>query len=152
MKLPTMIENRSEIYVFVSLLYKYQYEEVRDKLINDGYDSTYIIHVRNLAEKILDVYAEYYAQNKMDLKVKELFDSIGKNIASIRYIDIGCNNYLLYNNTYLFYKGGASRLLIQANPDLTEILRKKRPIDVLVSGGCESKASDGMIYYSRWTY
>lgn len=74
MKLPTMIENRSEIYVFVSLLYKYQYEEVRDKLINDGYDSTYIIHVRNLAEKILDVYAEYYAQNKMDLKVKELFD------------------------------------------------------------------------------
>lgn len=147
MKLPTMIENKSKAYVLVSLLYQYQYEDVRAKLICDGYKPEHIVHIRDLSEKILDVYSEYYAQNRMDLKVKELFDSIGRNIASIQYLDIGCNNYLLYNNTYLFYKNGASGVLIEANPDFGEILKQKRPRDVLISAGCASKDLESMRYY-----
>lgn len=147
MKLPSWIERKAEVYVLVSLLYPYQYEEVKGKLVSGGYKENQIIHVRDLSEQLLDIHAEYYAQNKMDLKVKELFDSIGKDISTIKYIDIGSNNYSLYNNTYLFYKNGATGVLVEANPDFSEMLKKNRPKDMVLSAGCAAYTVESLKYY-----
>lgn len=134
--------------VLVSLLYEYQYREIQKKLENVGITHEKIFHARPFAEELLKLCAEYYAQNRMDLKVKELFDGIKRDISEIKYIDIGANNYLLYNNTYLFYKAGASGVLVEANPDFADILRDNRPRDAVLMCGCsDSDNYDGMTYY-----
>jgi hypothetical protein len=134
--------------VLVSLLYDYQYDEIADKLIKLGISSSNIIHARPLAESLLKISADYFAQNKMDLKVKELYDKIGRDISTIKYIDVGTNNYLLYNNTYLFYRAGARGVLVEANPDFADILRSSRPEDTILMCGCsESDTIEEMTYY-----
>jgi FkbM family methyltransferase len=138
----------SNTIVLVSLLYEYEYQNVVKKFESIGIEENQIYHVRSFSEELLKKTADYYAQNKMDLKVKELFDKIGRDISTINYVDIGANNYLLYNNTYLFYRAGAKGVLVEANHDFAEILRSNRPNDILCLAGCsDCDNQEGMTYY-----
>ena len=95
-----------------------------------------IIHIRPLAEKLLNVSADYFSQNGMDKKVKTLFDSIGRDISKIRYLDIGSNTWLLYNNSYMFYRAGSNGVLVEANPDFVDEIKRNRPRDNAIMCGC----------------
>lgn len=105
------------------------------------------MHVRSVSEKMLDISASSFSQNAMDMKVKTLFDSIGRNTSEIRYLDIGANTWLLYNNSYLFYRAGASGTLVEANPDFIDVIKENRPRDRAVMCGCSDVESD-----EKWTY
>jgi hypothetical protein len=134
--------------VLVSLLYEYMYRDIAQRLEKLGLPKTNIIHARSLAEEVMKISAEHFAATAMDLKVKSLFDRIGKDISTVKYLDIGANNYLLYNNTYLFYRAGASGVLVEANPDFSDILAANRPRDTILMCGCAvDDSADMMTYY-----
>ncbi len=109
----------------------------------------HIAWCRPLAEEMLIEYSDYFAAAKMDKKVEMLFDHIGKDISTVKYMDIGANNFCSYNNTYLFYRAGASGVLIEANPDFADVLRTNRPRDVLLSCGCTAGKQKGVMTYYK---
>lgn len=147
-KLPEMcVPFPDNAAVLVSCIYPYQFEKIRDQLVKLGISSERIVHARPVSEKMLDVSADFFSQNAMDQKVRTLFESVGRDISTIRYIDIGANTWLLYNNSYLFYRAGASGVLVEANPDFVDVIRENRPRDNAVMCGCSDVESN-----EEWTY
>lgn len=98
---------------------------------------TKIIQVGKLAIKILLAknYKEYlsFAQAGEDRILRYLFNSMGIN--RISYIEIGTNNPIDINNTYLFYLGGSRGLCIEPNPALISAIKKLRPGDICLNVG-----------------
>ena len=134
--------------VLVSCIYPYQFEKIRKQLVKFGINEENIVHARAFSEKILNISAEYFSQNAMDNKVKTLFESVGRDISKIRYIDIGANMWLLYNNSYLFYRAGANGVLVEANPDFVDSIKQNRPRDVAIMCGCSDvESTEEWIYY-----
>ena len=133
--------------VLVSCIYPYQFENLCAEMESLGICKERMIHARPLAEKLLNISADYFSQGAMDLKVKTLFDSIGKDISTIRYLDIGANTWLLYNNSYMFYRAGANGVLVEANPDFVDVIRENRPRDNAIMCGCSDVESN-----EEWTY
>lgn len=74
-----------------------------------------------------------YAKTGEDLIIAAALKRLG--ITNPRYIDIGAWNPVRSNNTYLFYKQGSRGVLVEPNPDLAAIIRRKRPRDILLSIG-----------------
>lgn len=51
------------------------------------------------------------------------------------YLDIGCNHPIEHNNTYLLYQQGFKGVLIEPIPSLCEIIKEKRPNDIVLNIG-----------------
>ncbi|AXE63387.1 hypothetical protein BBF93_03515 [Hyphomonas sp. CACIAM 19H1] len=83
-----------------------------------------------------------FSQFGEDSNVMELFRTIGKR--NITYIDIGANDPVIHSNTYLFYREGASGLLVDANPNICKRLRAKRPRDTVMQRGIAAQSSAPM--------
>ena len=80
-------------------------------------------------------YKEYisFAQAGEDRILRYLFNSMGK--PSITYLEIGTNNPVDINNTYLFYLGGSRGVCIEPNPLLIKKIKKYRPEDIVLNIG-----------------
>jgi FkbM family methyltransferase len=66
-----------------------------------------------------------------DRIVNYLFGTMGIN--SISYIDIGANNPVSCNNTYLFYIKGSRGVLIEPDFNFNERIKKTRPNDIIIN-------------------
>lgn len=147
-KLPEMCMPFPEnAVVLVSCIYPYQFEKIRSQLVRLGVGEERIAQARTVSEKILETAGAFFSQNAMDQKVKTLFEGIGKSLSEIQYIDIGANTWLLYNNSYLFYRAGSNGVLVEANPDFVESIKENRPRDKAVMCGCSDAETD-----EEWTY
>jgi FkbM family methyltransferase len=58
-----------------------------------------------------------------------------KDIRDIRYCDIGANHPNILSNTFLFYKNGASGVLVEPDRDLCAALSARRPRDTVLNVG-----------------
>jgi FkbM family methyltransferase len=61
------------------------------------------------------------------------------------YYDVGVNDPIIYNNTYLFYQLGFRGVLIEPLPFCHENIEKTRPNDVLVKGAAGTTNESGRI-------
>ena len=88
-------------------------------------------------------YKEYlsYAQAGEDRVLKFLFLSMG--IKNISYLEIGTNNPIDINNTYLFYLGGSRGVCVEPNPTLISKIKKIRPGDVCLNLGISPDNKEG---------
>lgn len=88
-------------------------------------------------------YKEYlsYAQAGEDRVLRFLFSSMGIN--NISYLEIGTNNPIDINNTYLFYIGGSRGVCIEPNPTLIAKIKKIRPKDICLNVGISPDNTDG---------
>jgi FkbM family methyltransferase len=68
-----------------------------------------------------------YSQCGEDLIVSYIFRSRG--LKQPTYLDIGAHDPLLFSNTALFYAMGSCGVNVEANPNLIEAFRLKRPRD-----------------------
>ncbi len=59
----------------------------------------------------------------------------GYDLSRIRYLDIGACDPKSLSNTYLFYRAGASGVLVEPNSDLNRQLTKARPRDRIINVG-----------------
>ena len=92
-----------------------------------------------------------YAQYGEDFLMDQIFERLVK-IDHPSYIDIGAHHPIVNNNTYLFYTHGSHGVLVEPNPDYTDLLKKTRPKDVVLDVGIGAAADDQEVdYYVMWT-
>jgi FkbM family methyltransferase len=84
-------------------------------------------------EKIFIYEQNSYSQAGEDGILNFLFND--KKIFKINYLDIGANLPDLCNNTYYFYKKGSYGVCVEADKTLVEIIKNKRPLDIVVNAG-----------------
>lgn len=82
----------------------------------------YNIYIRNIKFFFKDT----LSQDKEDLFVKKFFNNKKKGT----YLDIGCFNPLLWNNTYLLYKKGWSGINIDIQKINIDLFNVARPDDI----------------------
>lgn len=92
-------------------------------------------------------YKEYlgFAQAGEDKVLRFLFYSLG--IQNIRYLEIGTNHPVHYNNTYLFYLSGSRGVCIEANPELVPQIKQVRPGDICLNVGIAAVKSEPLDFY-----
>ncbi len=81
---------------------------------------------------------ETYAQCNEDLLVEAMLRAqtrrAGREMSTIRYIEIGANHPIQTSSTYLLHKlYGASGVLVEPIPALAETLKRVRPDDTVVN-------------------
>ena len=84
-----------------------------------------------------------------DRIVDYLFSSMGIN--KITYIDIGANNPIADNNTYLFYTKHNHGVLVEPDPVFNNHLKKARPRDIVINAAISdegNKEADFFIFNS----
>lgn len=74
-----------------------------------------------------------FSQFGEDANAMEFFRTLGRR--KIVYVDIGANHPVVHSNTYLFYREGSAGLLVDANPEICNRLRSKRPRDTVFHRG-----------------
>ncbi|MEO6330486.1 MAG: FkbM family methyltransferase [Ginsengibacter sp.] len=68
-------------------------------------------------------------------------------IKRITYIDIGANDPVLYNNTYLFYRKKSTGVLIEPDPVFNKVLKAARPNDKVVQAAISDKETGEADFY-----
>ncbi len=68
-----------------------------------------------------------------DYLVDMLRDKLKISYGSMRYIELGVCDPVSGNNTYYFYKRGASGILVEANPDLIDNIARVRERDTIIN-------------------
>jgi len=90
---------------------------------------------------------ESYAQCNEDIIVDSILRALtrraGRDMKSIRYIEIGANHPIQTSSTYLLNRlYGASGILVEANPRLMEALKKVRQTDIVLNCAITSSQVD----------
>jgi len=83
-----------------------------------------------------------FSQFGEDASVAAFLRNVGR--ACHFYLDIGANHPVRHSNTWLFYRDGASGLVVEANPMLARRLRRRRPRDTVVNVGVLPEGSGTM--------
>ncbi|MCI8443190.1 MAG: FkbM family methyltransferase [Provencibacterium sp.] len=94
-----------------------------------------------------DMTYQSYSQAGEDLIVTFILSNMKNPPQQITYLDIGCNHYKYFNNTFRFYQKGYAGVLIEANPDMIEDLKKFRPRDTVLNCGIGAEAGKTMDFY-----
>ena len=81
-----------------------------------------------------------FAQAGEDRVLSFLFRSMG--ISQISYLEIGTNNPIDINNTYLFYLAGSSGVCVEPNPTLIPKIQKYRPRDYCLNIGIAAEEGE----------
>lgn len=100
--------------------------------------------IDRLLYKIFNV-ERTYSQCGEDKIMSLMFNSFGKE--RISYLDIGTNDPVRGNNTYLFYTRGGNGVCVEPNPGLSELIKKTRPRDKCLKIGLGvTEDSDASFY------
>ncbi|MBE6754446.1 MAG: FkbM family methyltransferase [Ruminococcaceae bacterium] len=88
------------------------------------------------------------SQSGEDGIISYLLDALGIPAQQRSYLDIGANHAVALSNTFRFYAGGASGVLVEANPFLADELRRMRPRDVVLNRCiADEGAADTLSFY-----
>lgn len=74
-----------------------------------------------------------YSQSGEDILISFIFDTL--QIKTRRYLDIGTNDPIHLNNTYLFYSQGYSGICVEPDPNLFSQIKKLRSRDKIIQAG-----------------
>lgn len=86
-----------------------------------------------------------YSQLGEDIIVDGLFTN--HNYGKITYLDIGANQPVICNNTYLFYRKGFRGVCVEPDIKMCEITRAIRPYDKTLNIGIGLSEKDDAIFY-----
>lgn len=111
--------------------------------------------IYTITDALLNIYTEIryiiyksYTKDQEDKIVMKIFKEMyNMKISEIKYFDIGANNYKRGNNTWLFYKNGASGICVEADTFLCKKL-KKRKKDIIVNAAItDFETNDSLKFY-----
>lgn len=86
-----------------------------------------------------------FAQCGEDVAASFALETMGR--ACQRYLDIGASDPVKLNNTYFFYRAGASGVCVEPDPELAAQLRSKRPRDTVVAAGMAAEPAEAAEFY-----
>lgn len=78
-----------------------------------------------------------------------IVDFVLKNHLSIsipKYLDIGANDPVKFNNTYYFYLRSSTGVLIEPDPDLVRLIKRSRKKDIILPVGISDNAGKKNLY------
>jgi FkbM family methyltransferase len=87
-----------------------------------------------------------YSQSGEDLIINFLLNFV-KDSTPITYLDIGANHPFHLSNTAFFYKKGGSGVLVEPDPYLSNLLRKKRPRDKVIECGVHFSGEKSAVFF-----
>jgi hypothetical protein len=95
---------------------------------------------------------ETYAQCNEDLIVEALlrakFTATGREMSTVRYLEVGGNHPVQTSSTYLFYHAwGGQGFIVEANVGLAQRLRSIRPRDVVIQTAVSDKFDETVSFY-----
>lgn len=99
---------------------------------------------------------ETYGQNNegiiVEAALKPIMNLAGRNMAEVRYIEIGANHPVHNSATYLLYrKYGARGVLVEPLADLCETLETARPGDKVINAAISNRSDPTLRFYrARW--
>lgn len=86
-----------------------------------------------------------FAQYAEDYIMLDLINKL--KLKDVKYLEIGVNDPIKINNTFMFHELGYSGVLVEPNPDLTDIIREIRKNDILIAAGAGFGENTSMNYY-----
>ncbi|PXF61468.1 MAG: hypothetical protein C4B59_04335 [Candidatus Methanogaster sp.] len=95
--------------------------------------------------KFSDATSSSYLQSGEDIIIRRTVSRM--NCPRPVYLDIGANDPIKLNNTYLLYKSGGKRVVVEPNPYYIKQYKKKRPSDHLVTAGISSHGGGNLTFY-----
>lgn len=87
-----------------------------------------------------------YSQTGEDLLLSHLLRNV-LELKNITYLDIGTNDPVRLNNTYLFYQTGFQGVCMEPDPELCRKLQKARPRDTCLNVGAGIGSQAVMPFY-----
>lgn len=129
-----MKNNKSIIFRAINYIFrKFGYEIAPIEYTNHKYDS--------------------FSQEGEDRIVKMLLESEKIIDNDVTYLDIGCNDPIAFNNTYLLSKSLSVKkgILVEPNTLLSEKIKKARPNDIVINKGVGVTAGE-LSYYDFGEY
>ena len=86
-----------------------------------------------------------FAQAGEDRILEFLFSTMG--IRHITYLDIGANDPVFCNNTYLFYTRKGKGVLVEPDPVFNSVLKRARPRDLVIQAAVSDKDNSEADFY-----
>jgi len=74
-----------------------------------------------------------YSQSGEDSIVGYILNYLNIPFDQVSYLDLGANHAKELSNSYFFYKQGARGVLVEANPELIDELKKERSGDIILN-------------------
>lgn len=99
----------------------------------------------NIFKKKVKSVKKSYSQCGEDVIVDFIREALKINTFS--YLDIGANDPITINNTYLFYRKGFKGVCVEPDPILYDRLRRARKGDVCLNAGIGTKAEKEADFY-----
>jgi len=95
---------------------------------------------------------ETYAQCNEDIIVEALlrarFTATGRDMSSVRYLEVGGNHPVQTSSTYLLYRAwGARGFIVEANAGLAARLRSIRPRDVVIQTAVSDRFDETVSFH-----
>ena len=107
------------------------------KILNKIY-----LNLQNIYKKII-LQDKYYSFSGVDIVLKKIFYQQEKGF----YIDVGCQNPIKNNNTYLLYKKGWEGINIDLDEDNINLFNSARPNDSNFNKAVSSDVKDVELYF-----
>tara|TARA_B110000503_G_scaffold63243_1_gene99945 strand:+ start:112 stop:828 length:717 start_codon:yes stop_codon:yes gene_type:complete len=98
--------------------------------------------LQNLYKKII-IQDKYYSFSGVDIVLKKIFYQQEKGF----YIDVGCQNPIKNNNTYLLYKKGWEGINIDLDEDNINLFNSARPNDINFNKAVSSDVKEVELYF-----
>lgn len=137
---PDELKNRKDIDC---ILLTTSAPEILDEIVKETGISKSMV----LAPQLKDI--TFYGQNMEDAVLLQIFQSIIGSIpiCQLKYLEIGVCHPISINNTYLFYKKGARGILVDANPEVGELVSVYRPEDVYIEAAIGKQSQKDVEFY-----
>ena len=107
------------------------------KILNKIY-----LNLQNIYKKII-LQDKYYSFSGVDIVLKKIFYQQEKGF----YIDVGCQNPIKNNNTYLLYKKGWEGINIDLDKDNIDLFNSARPKDSNFNKAISSDIKNVELYF-----
>lgn len=88
-----------------------------------------------------------FSQSGEDMIAAYIFNVLGIDSRTIRYLDLGANHARELSNTYFFYSCGARGVLLEANPRLIPELQQYRPEDEILHRCLTNRSGETVPFY-----
>jgi len=90
----------------------------------------------------------FYGENLEDAALMYLFENLGFKADDIKYVEIGTNDPVRYNNSYNFYLRGSRGCLVDPLPAVEYLVRLMRPEDRFINAAISDKSIPSANFYA----
>jgi FkbM family methyltransferase len=148
---PELIPAADFDYVVVAANAEKHKQEIHNLLVGMKVEPARIVHYGASIPRIdiaMNINSTYggvsWSQCGDDVMVDSIFKIL--RIHQPSYIDVGAHHPINISNTALFYRQGSRGINVEANPNLIEEFRARRPDDVNLCVGVDVKAGEMPFY------